>query len=398
MRLMYAHSPPSGSSYEELRQIGECGVLYHKLKDMLEALPQFDAVASRAALERRHTQRMAAEIDGRFIAFADTKHATAKALAAVIKTKQQFPSDTFGSLRDAFPCIIAGIREFAEYIPLKANTFDVVIIDEGSQVSVAQAFPALLRAKQVVVFGDPKQFSNVKSANASIVTNNAYLSDIRAYFRANIADTADRLERLARFDVKKSILEFFELVANYSIMLKKHFRGYQELISFSSRYFYNGQLQAIKVRGKPLDEIIAFSIVEHDGRKEKYVNVNSQEGETIRRYLDADLEEEITPTVGIITPFREQQQLLTRELFNGANGEQYEDKLKLKIMTFDSCQGEERDIIYYSMVATPTHDKLNYIFPVDLRERDRSRRGSIEDAAAQRWIFTRERSDSLGSV
>ena len=48
-----------------------------------------------------------------------------------------------------------------------------------------------------------------------------------------------------------SVLEFFDLIANYTDMLRKHFRGYQELISFSSKYFYDGQLQAIKVRGKP---------------------------------------------------------------------------------------------------------------------------------------------------
>ena len=40
--------------------------------------------------------------------------------------------------------------------------FDLVIIDEASQVSVAQAFPALIRAKKVLILGDKKQFSNIK--------------------------------------------------------------------------------------------------------------------------------------------------------------------------------------------------------------------------------------------
>jgi very-short-patch-repair endonuclease len=35
-------------------------------------------------------------------------------------------------------------------------------------------------------------------------------------------------------------------------------------------------------------------------------------------------------------------------------------------MTFDTCQGEERDIIYYSMVATETDDKLGHIFPREI--------------------------------
>ncbi len=48
--------------------------------------------------------------------------------------------------------------------------------------------------------------------------------------------------------------------------------------------------------------------------------------------------------------------------------QQFETDLKLKIMTFDTCQGEERDIIFYSMVATGEHDVLNYVFPVDMEE------------------------------
>ena len=39
-------------------------------------------------------------------------------------------------------------------------------------------------------------------------------------------------------------------------------------------------------------------------------------------------------------------------------------------MTFDTCQGEEMDIIYYSMVATETDDKLNYIFITNLANID----------------------------
>ena len=104
-------------------------------------------------------------------------------------------------------------------MPLLPGIFDLVIIDEASQVSVAQAFPALLRAKQVVVFGDHKQFSNVKSANASNERNRVYRNDIDAFVRQRISADAATLARIVSFDVKKSVLEFFENCANYRIML-----------------------------------------------------------------------------------------------------------------------------------------------------------------------------------
>jgi superfamily I DNA and/or RNA helicase len=40
-------------------------------------------------------------------------------------------------------------------------------------------------------------------------------------------------------------------------------------------------------------------------------------------------------------------------------------------MTFDTCQGEEREVIFYSLVATAEKDRLAYVFPSKL-DRDKS--------------------------
>jgi hypothetical protein len=341
-------------------------VLWSRVSKAFESVPSFDYYGSKSKLEKLYTTQMTHEIDRRFIEFVDKNRATAKTLGGVIKAKQQFPRDTFETLKKTFPCIIAAIREFAEFVPLQQKIFDLVVIDEASQVSVAQAFPALLRAKKVVVFGDQKQFSNVKSANASIALNQGYLTDLESYFRTNISTASDKIQRLKQFDVKNSVLEFFDLIANYTDMLRKHFRGYQELISFSSKYFYNGQLQAIKVRGKSIEDIIEFSFVQPSIQPERYKNVNTPEFAFILQRLREMIDNNLSLTVGIITPFREQQEYLTRMIFADSYANQFDDILKLKIMTFDTCQGEERDVIIYSMVATPNHDGLNYIFPVNL--------------------------------
>jgi hypothetical protein len=41
--------------------------------------------------------------------------------------------------------------------------------------------------------------------------------------------------------------------------LLKHFRGYKELISYSNVNFYRRSLQAMKIRAKPIDEVIRFT-------------------------------------------------------------------------------------------------------------------------------------------
>ncbi|MBV8157091.1 MAG: hypothetical protein JO278_05510, partial [Dyella sp.] len=308
---------------------------------------------------------MNAHVDNRLISFMDDHRADARALAGVIASRQKFPVDKFENVRESFPVMIASIREFGEYMPLAPDLFDVLVIDEGSQVSVAQALPALLRAKKVVVLGDSKQFSNVKAANASIALNEKYRSDLVNYFRSSVSQEADVLERLAMFDVKRSVLEFCSLAASYSVMLRKHFRSYVELIGFSSSTFYNHQLQVLKIRAKAIDEVIRFTQVNPAGSRVTR-GTNEAEAVFIADRLVELLDSTEPPTVGIITPFREQQTLLSKKLFNHPRSRDFEERLRLKVMTVDSCQGEERGLIFYSMVATPGQDALNYVFPVTL--------------------------------
>jgi very-short-patch-repair endonuclease len=327
--------------------------------------PDFDYVSSKAQLERLNVSVMNGEVDKRLVSFMENFRSDAKTLASVIANRQKFPAEKFGAVKESFPVILASIRQFGEYMPLAPDLFDVIVIDEASQVSVAQAFPALLRAKKIVVLGDSKQFSNTKSSNASIALNEKYRSDLEGFFRQRVSHEASMLQRLAKFDVKCSILDFCQLCANYSTMLRKHFRSYQELISYSSNTFYGDQLQAIKIRGVPLEDVIRFDLVEVGNAK---VTKGTNEAEAqfiLDRLLDL-LEEDEPPTVGVITPFREQQTLLSKKLFGHTRGAEMQDRLRLKVMTFDSCQGEERKIIFYSMVATAKHDSLNYVFPVEL--------------------------------
>lgn len=346
--------------------IAEYGEMRRRFLD----LPEFDYVGDKTRLESLHTQRLAHTIDERVIEFADDHKHLARSLRDIIRKHERFPRDAFEHLKKAFPCMIASIRDYAEYVPLERGLFDIVIIDEASQVSIAQAFPALIRAKQLVVLGDRRQFSNVKTANASLETNAKYAHALLERFRQTTVPDADTLNRLKMFNIKSSVLEFVERIANYTALLKKHFRGYPELISFSSETFYHHQLQAVKIRGGRIDNGLRFSLLEHNGRIETIKNSNSLEAEAILAELRQLAAQDNTPSVGIITPHTEQQTYLAQLINRQEDAENLNETLSLKIMTFDSCQGEERDVILYSMVATREVDKLNYVFPKSLEEKE----------------------------
>jgi very-short-patch-repair endonuclease len=329
-------------------------------------------------IESLVTAQMTYLLDGRLIDFYENNKATARTLREIIRSKQRFPKNQFLKLKSAFPCILAGIRDYAEYIPLEPEIFDLVIIDEASQVSIAQAFPALLRAKKILILGDKKQFSNVKTAQARTDTNKEYLNNLKDSFIQYVTNDATKLVKLEKFNIKTSILEFFEFISNYNTRLLKHFRGYMELISYSNKNFYNDGLHVMKIRGKAIDDVIKFSFIKHDGKKELIQNTNTQEAEFIISELKKLKESRSNQTVGIITPHTNQQKLLVELIDKIPEKDYFYDKLKLKIMTFDTCQGEERDIIFYSMVATEEDDHLWGVFIKDLKDVDNEEEGKIK--------------------
>tara|TARA_X000000950_G_C13909720_1_gene658481 strand:+ start:154 stop:4722 length:4569 start_codon:yes stop_codon:yes gene_type:complete len=357
---------------------------YYNLENFFSGIfdnsENFDYATLMKRAQALYTTRMTDIIDEKIINFYDTNKNTAKSLSKIIRAKQKFPKEQFSKLKNTFPCIISSVRDFAEYIDLDIGMFDLIIIDEASQVSIAQAFPAIIRARKILVLGDKKQFSNLQSYQATSIKNNALLNNLRKVFKNNISKDPVQLERLESFNVKTSILDFFERIANYAAMLKKHFRGYPEHIAYCSKTFYGNDLQAIRLRSKSIKDIIHFEILDYEIDKE-VGNTNDQEAKYIIKQLEKLKESGAETTVGIITPFSDQQKNLTTLITKHKDKEYFFEKLHLKIMTFDTCQGEEREIIYYSMVATKNIDKLNWIFPTDLSRTDLEELG---DKKAQR--------------
>jgi very-short-patch-repair endonuclease len=353
-------------------------ILRQKLNAEFSRIPDVDYAARKRNIEQLVITKVAHQLDGRVIDFYENNRNDAETLKSIIKTKQKFPKQQFAQLSSAFPCILAGIRDFAEYIPLHHQMFDLLIIDEASQVSLAQAFPALMRAHKVLILGDRKQFSNIKANQARSDTNREYLSRLESSFKRNVSAEASQLIRLGKFNIKTSVLDFFEFISNYNIRLLKHFRGYKEIISYSNKYFYRDSLQVMKIRGKNIDDVIKFSQVKATSKDEVYPNTNKAEVEFIIAELKKLKVQKNILSVGIITPHTNQQKLLQEEISKLPERDYFFEDFQLKIMTFDTCQGEERDIIFYSMVASEYSDKLWGVFIKDLSNVDIEEDGQIK--------------------
>jgi hypothetical protein len=354
--------------------------LAQQLYNAFHDVPEVNYAGEQDLVHDLVTVYMTYLMDGRVIEFYENQKNTATSLRDIIKTKQRFPHAEFRKLKDAFPCILAGVRDYAEYIPLEPQIFDLLIIDEASQVSIAQAFPALLRAKRILILGDKKQFSNVKAIQARSDTNREYLNHLEASFRQNVSRDPAKLVKLERFNIRTSILEFFEYITNYQAQLVKHFRSYKELISYSNVNFYRDKLQVMKIRGKNIDDVLRFTILPYssDERAPKNRNINQQEVQFIISELLKLKEQKSNASVGIITPHTDQQKLLVDMIGKLPERDFLYNEFRLKIMTFDTCQGEERDLVFYSMVANSDSDKLWGVFIKDLASVDLEEDGKLK--------------------
>lgn len=114
-------------------------------------------------------------------------------------------------------------------LPHQPEGFDLVVFDEASQISQIDAWPALERAKRVVVIGDSRQLRHVQHATGA---------DHEAAADA-VGLSADELHAH-----HEETMSLFDVAAQRSpaIRLEEHFRSSPHIIGFSSERFYEGRL------------------------------------------------------------------------------------------------------------------------------------------------------------
>jgi len=231
-------------------------------------------------------------------------------------------------------------------IPLIYGMFDLVIFDEASQMYVEKGIPAIYRAKKVVIAGDTKQ---LRPSNLGI----GRLEDEDEFFEEDIIKDvsmdAKSLLDLARYKYDETILNY-------------HYRSvYEELIAFSNHAFYEGKLivspNQQNSEKPPIEYVyVKNGIFENRRNEEEAVMVIK----LIKKIFKTRQHNE---TIGVITFNSTQRDLIENkiddELFKrGAYQKQFESELfrnedgedhSLFVKNIENVQGDERDIIIFSM-------------------------------------------------
>ena len=239
------------------------------------------------------------------------------------------------------PCFMMSPLSLAKFVAARNLEFDLLVIDEASQMRPEDALGGMLRAKQIVVVGDAKQ-----------------LPPTDFFARAEtLAGTED--DDVDDIDAE-SILEVCETTFGERRRLKWHYRSRCEsLIAFSNREFYDDSLITF-----PMARPGSFS-VEHvrvDGtyrtrRNPAEAAKVAEEAIAFMRHFAGAPEEEL-PTLGIVAVNVEQREFIQEELRRLWAGDElvelYREKAEAKgeplfVKNLENVQGDERDHIFISM-------------------------------------------------
>ena len=257
------------------------------------------------------------------------------------------------TLLQAFPCWASTTSQLSQILPLTAGIFDLVIFDESSQCDLASAAPALYRGNRAVIVGDPKQLTHVvflgKQAEIAAFANNKVPPDAQASYRFTTTNL---------FDVADSRVH-----QSHTYMLDEHFRSDPQIIGFSNRKFYNGNLRIMTERPVTNTKSSAIEVDYVHGRRTEET-VNPKEIEAVFRHVDeiiSQSNDRHPTTIGILCPFRDQVNAISKEVPQHLTLDQVE-KHKIVIGTAHSLQGDEKDVIILSLSLDPHYHRMTLKF------------------------------------
>jgi very-short-patch-repair endonuclease len=273
----------------------------------------------------------------------------------LVKRRQQLPVRQIlarmpQAIRRLTPCLMMSPLSVAQYLPADAAQFDVVIFDEASQIPTWDAIGAVGRGQQVIIVGDPKQLPPTR------------------FFERAVPDGGEATSGEERIEVEtedlESILDECLGAGIPSIELTWHYRSRHEgLIAFSNHQYYGGRLVTFPspvVKDTAVSyRHVADGVYARAGARTNQVEARAVVAEVVSRLrgMKAGVHE---LSIGIVTLNAEQQALI-ENLLDAARREDpslerfFSDELAEPVMVknLEGVQGEERDIIMFSLTYGP---------------------------------------------
>lgn len=239
--------------------------------------------------------------------------------------------------RTVAPCLLMSPVTVSQYLPADAELFDLVVFDEASQMPTSEAVPSLARAKAAIVVGDNNQLPPT------------------SFFSNAFTDEED----LENEDME-SVLDEWLTLGLPERHLTWHYRSkHESLIAFSNAMYYGNRLSTFP-SPDAMESKVRVSFVEDGVYDRGRSKCNKKEAEAlikdvVRRLSDPVLS---SASIGIVTFSSAQQEYIERKLSEellrlGLDTVAYEREEPLFVKNLENVQGDERDVILFSIGYGP---------------------------------------------
>ena len=237
----------------------------------------------------------------------------------------------------------------ANHYTIRNLEYNTVVIDEAGQALEPACWIPILKAKKVILAGDHCQLSPTIKSNEA-----------------------------AKNGLSKTLLEKCIALHPESVtLLEEQYRMNENIMGYSSSVFYENKLKAHHSVAKSLlfenDFPLLFIDTAGCGFEEKLEgtsSTNPDEATFVFKHinlfvneLNSKYETENFPSIAVISPYKQQINLLKTQFQHSSDLQQYKENISVN--TIDSFQGQERDIVYISL--TRSNDKGEIGFLSDIR-------------------------------
>jgi len=270
------------------------------------------------------------------------------------RLKAIFASTKVADALKGMPLWAAEIKDLSAVFPFELGLFDMVVVDEASQVNIAELIPAFYRGTRFCVVGDDKQLG-LGAAGLFALNRNFERLVWERHCEGVPYDVAKTRSILV---TEHSILDLI-LRSPYSsqlpqVMLDEHFRSRPTLAAFTSEEFYSdrGGLKVMTETARNLGRG-AFRVLYTGGSRRPGANIVDAEVAKVVEVLESIESGEAfesggllegqaigrSLTVGVVC-FTRDQVCEVREKTSGRF-----KGLELIVGTPEELQGNERDVI-----------------------------------------------------
>ena len=255
------------------------------------------------------------------------------------------------------------------------NKFDIIIIDEASQSDISSLI-LLYMAKKIIIVGDDKQVSP-SDVGVNIDKINMFR---RKYIKGKVAN--DDL-----YGIRASLYSIVSTTFQ-PISLREHFRSVPEIIGYSNRTSYDNQILPLRDSNS---SILKPAIIDYkvNGRRDEKSKINRVEAETIVSLIEACLamKEYKNSTFGVISLLGDEQAELIQDLIVKRIPATEIENHKILCGNSASFQGDERDIMFISLVDSSEENKSLRLVGEGVEGAIRKRYNvAISRAKDQLWI------------